>query len=112
MIRGGDNTKVTDRDFRVAHDIWEKDVTSMRGKTKKRSTAVADISIVLSVDIMFVDSISSLVAVATPLDLVLVVPLKSSDMGKSQRTAAAVLIGLDDMIWYDEWSRLHSDDNI
>jgi hypothetical protein len=73
MIRGGDNMKVTERDFRVAHDIWGKDVTSMRGKTKKKSTAVADISIrapviqkqqVLSVDIMFVDSIPSLVAVA------------------------------------------------
>jgi hypothetical protein len=82
MIRGGDNMKVTERDFRVAHDIWGKDVTSMRGKTKKKLTAVTDISIrapviqkqqVLSVDIMFVDSIPSLVAVATPLDLVLAV---------------------------------------
>jgi hypothetical protein len=47
MIRGGDrdNMKVAERDFRVAHDIWGKDVTSMRGKTKKKSTAVADISI-------------------------------------------------------------------
>jgi hypothetical protein len=106
MIRGGDKMKVTERDFRVAHDIWGKDVTSMRGKTKKKSTAVADISIrapviqkqqVLSVDIMFVDSIPSLVAVATPLDLVLAVSLKSSDMGKSQRTAAAVKVGLEDM---------------
>jgi hypothetical protein len=79
----------------------------MRGKTKKKSTAVADISIrapviqkqqVLSVDIMFVDSIPSLVAVATPLDLVLAVSLKSSDMGKSQRTAAAVKVGLEDMV--------------
>jgi hypothetical protein len=86
MIRGGDNMKVTERDFRVAHNIWGKDVTNMRGKTKKKSTAVADISIrapviqkkqVLSVDIMFVDSIPSLVAVATPLDLVLAVSLKS-----------------------------------
>jgi hypothetical protein len=33
MIKGGDNMKVTERDFRVAHDIWGKDVTSMRGKT-------------------------------------------------------------------------------
>jgi hypothetical protein len=34
MIKGGDNMGVTERDFRIAHDIWGKDVTSMRGKTK------------------------------------------------------------------------------
>jgi hypothetical protein len=45
MIKGGDNMKVTERDFRVAHDIWGKDVTSMRGKTKKKSTPVADLTI-------------------------------------------------------------------
>jgi hypothetical protein len=75
MIKGGDNMGVTERDFRVAHDIWGKDVTSMRGKKKKMATSIADISIrppimqkeqVLSVDIMFIDSIPSLVAVATP----------------------------------------------
>lgn len=38
--------KVTERDFRVAHDIWRKDVTTMRGKTKKRKTAIADMTIV------------------------------------------------------------------
>jgi hypothetical protein len=40
MIRGSDNMKVTERDFRVAHDTWGKDVTSMRGKTKKKATAI------------------------------------------------------------------------
>jgi hypothetical protein len=45
MIRGGDNMGVTERDFRIAHDIWGKDVTSMRGKTKKRATAVAAMSV-------------------------------------------------------------------
>jgi hypothetical protein len=99
--------KVTERDFRVAHDIWGKDVTSMRGKAKRGSTAIADLTIrnhvvqkqqVLSVDIMFVESVPSLVAVATPLDLVLAVKLKLADMDKAQRTAAAVKDGLDSMV--------------
>jgi hypothetical protein len=92
---------------KIAHDIWGKDVTSMRGKTKKKSTVVADLTIrvpivqqqqVLSVDIMFVESIPSLIAVATPLDLVLAVSLKLTDMDKAQRTAAAVKEGLDNMV--------------
>jgi hypothetical protein len=107
MIRGSDNMKVTERDFRVAHDIWGKDVTSMRGKTKKKATAIADITVrtpvvqkqqVLSVDIMFVETVPSLVAVATPLDLVLAVSLKLADMDKAQRTASAVKEGLDSMV--------------
>jgi hypothetical protein len=107
MIRGSDNIKVTERDFRVAHDIWGKDVTSMRGKTKKKATAIADITVrtpvvqkqqVLSVDIMFVETVPSLVAVATPLDLVLAVSLKLADMDKAQRTASAVKEGLDSMV--------------
>ena len=107
MIKGGDNMGVTERDFRVAHDIWGKDVTSMRGKTKKKVTVAADLTIrvplvqkqqVLSVDIMFIDSIPSLVAVATPLDLVLAVTLKPTDLDRAQRTAAAVKVGLDDML--------------
>ena len=51
-----------------------------------------------SVDIMFIDSIPSLVAVATPLDLVLAVSLKTSYMDKAQRTAVAVKTGLNDMV--------------
>jgi hypothetical protein len=107
MIRGGDNMGVTERDFRIAHDIWGKDVTSMRGKTKKKATIVADMTIrvpivqkqqVLSVDIMFIESVPSLVAVATPLDLVLAVSLKTTDMDKAQRTAVAIKEGLDNMV--------------
>jgi hypothetical protein len=107
LIRGGDNMGVTERDFRIAHDIWGKDVTSMRGKTKKRATAVADMSVraplvqkqqVLSVDIMFLESVPSLIAVATPLDLVLAVSLKTTDMDRAQRTATAVKAGLDNML--------------
>jgi hypothetical protein len=94
-------------DFRVAVAIWGKDITSMRGKTKKRSTPAADIRVaarvaqqqqVLSVDIMFVESIPSLIAVSTPLDLVLAFTLKTEDMSKPQRTAAAVKHGLDEII--------------
>jgi hypothetical protein len=107
MIRGSDNMKVSERDFRVAHDIWGENVTSMRGKTKKKATAIADITVrtpvvqkqqVLSVDIMFVETVPSLVAVATPLDLVLAVSLKLADMDKAQRTASAVKEGLDSMM--------------
>ena len=106
MIKGGDNMGVTERDFRIAHDIWGKDVTSMRGKTRKMATNISDISIrapivqkeqVLSVDMMFIDSIPSLIAVATPFDLVLAVS-KSADMDRAQRTAAAIKVGLDDMV--------------
>ena len=107
MVKGADNMKVTERDFTIAHDIWGRDVTSMRGKTKKKPTTIADMTIrkpivqkqqILSVDIMFVDSVPTLVAVATPLDLVLGVSLRSSDMDRAQRTAAAVKVGLDDMV--------------
>jgi hypothetical protein len=98
---------VTERDFRIAHDIWGKDVTSMRGQTKKTATPVADISVraslvqkqqVLSVDIMFLESAPSLIAVATPLDLVLAVSLKTTDMDRAQRTAAAIKAGLHQMV--------------
>jgi hypothetical protein len=107
MIKGGDNMGVTERDFRVAHDIWGKDVTSLSGKTRKMATSIADISIrapivqkeqVLSVDIMFIESIPSLVAVSTPLDLFLAVSLKPSDMDRAQRTAEVIKAGLDDMV--------------
>jgi hypothetical protein len=52
---------------------------------------------VLSVDIMFIKSAPFLVAVATPLGLVLAVSLKTTDMEKAQRTAVAVREGLDNM---------------
>ena len=107
MIRGGENMKVSENDFRVAHDILGKGITSMRGKMKKRTTPLADMIItspvvqheqVLSVDIMLVDSVPSLVAVSTPLDLVLAVTLEPADMTKAQRTASVVKLGLDEMI--------------
>jgi hypothetical protein len=53
---------------------------------------------VLSVDIMFVESVPSLIAVATPLDLVLAVSLKTADMDRAQRTAAAIKAEIDNMV--------------
>ena len=107
MIKGGDNFGVSEEDFRIADAIWGKDITSMRGKTRKSATPAADIRIaarvvqqqqVLSVDIMFVESIPSLIAVSTPLDLVQAVTLKTADMSKPQRIAQAVKHGLDEIL--------------
>ena len=62
MIRGGNNFSVSEADFRNAHTIWGKCLASMRGKTHKKSSPKADISLtpapaqqqqVLSVDIMY-----------------------------------------------------------
>jgi hypothetical protein len=77
----------------------------MRRKTKKSATAVADMSVRVplvetqqSVDIMFLESVPSLIAVAAPLDLVLAVSLKTTDMDRAQRSAAAITAGLDNMV--------------
>jgi hypothetical protein len=62
-VSSGSNFDVTARDFEVADAIWGKDVASLKGKTQKKATPVADINInptlarqdqVLSVDIRFV----------------------------------------------------------
>jgi hypothetical protein len=47
---------------------------------------------------MFLELVPSLIAVATPLDLVLAVSLKTTDMDRAQRTAAAIKPGLDNMV--------------
>jgi hypothetical protein len=39
------NFDVTSREFEVADAIWGKDVASLKGKTKKKSSPVADINI-------------------------------------------------------------------
>ena len=77
----------------------------MRRKTKKSATAVADMSVRVplvqtqqSVDIMFLESVPSLIAVAAPFDLVLAVSLKTTDMDRPQRSAAAITAGLDNMV--------------
>ena len=91
MIKGGDNMGVTERDFRVAHDIWGKDVTSMRGKKKKMATSIADISIrppIMQKEYSFTRRRGYATTVSH----------KSADMDRAQRTAAAINVGLDDMV--------------
>ena len=80
----GVNFSVTARDFDIAQDIWGPDIASLKGKTKKHSSVVADISVgrtlvqqeqILSVDIMYVEGVPSLIGLATPLDLTMAASL-------------------------------------
>ena len=43
MIRGGNNFSVSEADFRNTHTIWGDCLASLRGKTQKKSSQVADI---------------------------------------------------------------------
>ena len=87
IVTRGRNFDVTARDFAVADAIYGKDIASLKGKTTKRATKVADISIgaaveqqqILSVDIMYVEGVASLIGLATPLDLTMAVSLLSFD---------------------------------
>lgn len=64
MLGSGTNFDVTARDFQVAESIWGMDRASLQGKTTKRASPVADISMQGKVvDIMFVDKIPFLVGV-------------------------------------------------
>ena len=99
----GSNFDVTPRDFEIADTIWGKDVASLKGKTKKQATAIADIRViptlvqkeqVLSVDIMFVKKLAILIGVSTPLDLTLATSLTSLDMQKPSRAADTVRRGI------------------
>ena len=103
MVSGGTNFDVTARDFHLAESIWGTDRSSMRGKTTKKASPVADIGVqgvvvqqqqVLSVDIMFVDRIPFLVGVATPLDLTIATSLLTLDLGKASRAAEVVKRGI------------------
>ena len=98
---------MTARDFLVADAIYGKDIASLKGKTTKKATTVADITVgaaivqqeqVLSVDIMFVDGIASLIGLAIPLDLTMAVSLLSFDTLQSSRSAVAVKKGLEGFI--------------
>ena len=103
MVSSGANYEITGKDFQVADAIWGKDMASMKGKTTRRATNVANMEVkrfesqqqqILSVDIMFVEKLPFLVGVATPLDLTLVKSLTTVDMKKPSRAAEAVRIGL------------------
>lgn len=82
IITRGRNFDVTAREFLVADAIYGKDIASLKGKTTKKATTVADITVgaaivqqeqVLSVDIMFVDGVASLIGLATPLETTMAV---------------------------------------
>jgi hypothetical protein len=99
----GSNFDVTARDSEIAEAIWGKDVASLKGKTKKKVTPVADIEVtptlvqqeqVVSVDIMFIQKLAVLIGVATPLDLTLATSLSSLDLLRPSRAADIVKKGL------------------
>ena len=107
IIRSGNNFEATAHDFRVADAIWGPDVASLKGKTVKKQTTAADITVgpsivqieqVLAIDVMFVEGIPSLVGVATPLDLTLAVSLTSYDTSKPSRCASVIKRGLAEII--------------
>lgn len=45
IVKRGINFTVTARDFYTANDIWGPDIASLKGKSKKHATNVADIDI-------------------------------------------------------------------
>ena len=107
IVSRGRNFDVTARDFMVADAIYGKDIASIKGKTTKTTTKVADITIgsavvqqeqILSVDIMYVEGVASLIGLATPLELTMAVSLLSFDTLQSSRSAAVVKKGLDGFI--------------
>lgn len=82
----GINFDVTARDFAIAEDIYGMDMASLKGKTKKTASTIADLTIgaatiqaeqILSVDIMFVEGVPSLIGLATPLDLTMATTLNA-----------------------------------
>ena len=78
MLRDGTGFDVTEYDFKVVDAIWGKDIASLKGKTTKKATMAADITLsapvvqqqqIVSIDIMFVDQVITVVAVAHPIEL-------------------------------------------
>jgi hypothetical protein len=107
IIRSGNNFEATAHDFRVAEAIWGPDIPSLKGRTVKKQTTAADVTVgpslvqteqVLAIDIMFVEGIPSLVGVATPLDLTLAFSLTSYDTSEPSRCAAVIKKGLAEII--------------
>lgn len=107
IVGRGRNFDVTARDFMVADAIYGKDIASMKGRTTKSATKIADITIgaaivqqeqILSIDIMYVDGVASLIGLASPLDLTMAVSLLSFDTLQSSRSAVVVKKGLDGFI--------------
>jgi Zinc knuckle len=104
MLRDGTGFDVTPYDFQVADAIWGADIASMTGKTTRSKSMVPDTTLgvpiiqqqqTLVVDIMFIDQVSTLVAVSYPLDLTLAVTLDRTISGKAGRAAETVKKALD-----------------
>ena len=103
MVESGSGFSVTAEDFRRADSIWGMDVSSLKGKTKKRSTSSPDYTLVnkssqtmqvLSIDIMYLEKIPILIGVAHPLDYTLVSDLLTVSKDRSSRSAATVFRGI------------------
>ena len=80
------------------------DIASLRGKTTRSKSMVADITLgvpvlqqqqLLVVDIKIIEQVSTLVAVAYPLDLMFGVTLERTTSGKASRAAESVKKALD-----------------
>lgn len=103
MVKSGNGFSVTRDDFKRADAIWGKDLSSIKGKTKKQTTASPDYSLVekssqsmqvFSIDIMFLERIPILIGVAHPLDFTVVSDLATYANGRSSRSAPTVLRGI------------------
>lgn len=103
IVNAGSNFEESARDFQIADAIWGKAVASLKGKTCKRATAIADIVVstkivqrdqVLSIDVMFIDKIAMLFGVATPLGLTIAYSLNNIASKTSSRAAAEVRKGI------------------
>ena len=102
-VTRGSNFNGTAGDFAVAQSIWGPDIASLKGKTEKRTTFAADITIgpklvqqeqILSVDFMFVEGIPSLIGLTTPLDLTMAVSLLTLESLMGSRSASTTKKGI------------------
>ena len=103
----GSNFDVTARDFQIADAIWGADIASLKGKTTKRATTVADITVnakivqqdqVLAIDIMFIEKTATLIGVATPLGLIIAYSLNRLEINKGARAAINNKKGIDHFV--------------
>ena len=107
ILRSGNNFSVSENDFRIAHQIWGKDVASLKGKTHKKVTFQPNIQLtptlvqvqqILAIDIMFIDQTYTLIGISTPLDLTLAQSLMNIDFKKPSKAAAILKPALAQMI--------------
>ena len=103
MVETGTGFTVTADDFRRADSIWGMDVTSLKDKTKKRTTSSLDYTLVdkssqkmqvLSIDIMYLEKIPNLIGVVHSLDLTLVTDILTISKDGSSKSAATVCKGI------------------